>query len=107
MAKAKIGRGTTPTNIFLVPIDLRDVAVIYITYNQGSKTLIEKTKEDIEIEEDKLSVWLTQEETLMFSQKQGTAQIEMQIRARYPDGNAVESEIMTASVGRILKEGVI
>lgn len=96
-------RGTTPTNTFKVDIDLREAAVMYITYSQLGKTIVEKEIQDITIEEDTLSVTLTQEETLAFC----AGEVEVQIRARFPGGLAVESEIKKTTAERVLKEGVI
>ena len=97
-------RGTTPTHIFTTDIDLRGAAVLYLTYKQDQAKVLEKTIEDVTIEEDKLTVTLTQQETLMFNT---TMRVEMQIRVRFPDGSELASNIMRAPVERILKGGVI
>lgn len=97
-------QGTTPTHLFNVDVDLTTAVVIYITYEQGKRTIIEKTKEDITITENTLEVKLTQEETLAFSL---SSRVDIQIRARFEDGSAVASNIMRATVEEILKEGVI
>ena len=99
-----VDRGTTPVHTFHVSLDLTDAEVIYITYKQGSKTLIEKEKGDLEITAETLAFKLTQEETLALKSSQS---VEVQIRARFPDGTAVDSNIMQSPVGRILKDGVI
>lgn len=98
-------RGTTPTHIFTSDIDLTDAEEIYITYKQGCKK-IEKTKDDIiELTPDTVKVELTQEETLMFSSCKDD--VEIQFRVKFPGGKAPASNIVTAPVERILKEGVI
>lgn len=99
-----IPRGTTPINYFDVPVDLTGAAVIYLTYAQGGRTIIEKTIDDLTVTDDEISVQLTQEDTLAFNDRQS---VDIQIRARFPDGNAVESDIMRSTVDKILKEGVI
>ena len=105
-----IPRGATPENTFTFPIDLSTADVVYITYNQCDRTVIEKEKDDISFSYDEdagvylLQIELTQEESLAFNDKH---KVEMQIRGRYPDGRAVESTIMTTTVDRILKDGVI
>jgi len=101
---AGIGRGTTPTNTFSVDIDLRDAEVIWLTYKQNSKIIIQKEKEDLEIEEDEVVTHLTQEETLALKD---SAPVRMQFRVRYADGNAIKSNIITATVEEILKDGII
>ena len=97
-------RGTTPTHIFTTDIDLRGAAVLFLTYKQNQAKVLEKNIEDVTIEEDKITVTLTQQETLMFNT---TMRVEMQIRVRFPDGSALASDIMHAPVERILKGGVI
>ena len=56
-------RGTTPTNIINVDLDLTGMT-IFVTYAQNGKILFEKTNDVITVEADKLLVPLTQEETL-------------------------------------------
>lgn len=101
---AGVGRGTTPTAIYTTDIDLRTAEVVYLTFKQGSKTLIEKEKEDMEIDENEVRVWLSQEETLLLKH---TQPVRMQFRVRFPDQTALKSGIMSAQVGEILKDGVI
>lgn len=99
-----IPRGTTPYNYFDVPVDLTDAAVIYVTYAQGGCTVIEKTIEDLTVTAEEISLQLSQTDTLAFDSK---LPVDIQIRARFADGNAIESTIMRTSVDRILKDGVI
>lgn len=96
-------RGTTPTNIFNTDVDLRG-SNVYITYEQLGNTVLEKSGDDVMVEEDKVTVTLTQEETLSFNDRYP---VYMQIRAIFPDGGAVASNIMKTEVGIILKEGAI
>ena len=96
-------RGTTPTNTFTVDVDLRQATALYVTYKQNSRVILEKTLEDATITETSVAVTLTQEETLAFSK--GTVSI--QIRAKFADGAAIASNIITSSVDQILKDGVI
>lgn len=97
-------RGTTPTHTFTTDIDLTDAEVIFITYEQAGKPVMEKTKEDLTITAETLTVKLTQEETLAFELGKP---VEMQIRARFADGTAVASQVMRTNADVILKEGVI
>lgn len=101
---ADIGRGTTPTHNFEVDIDLTPAEAIFITYKQGSKTILEKDISSITATADTLTVELTQEDTLVFK---ANKDVEMQIRARFLDGHAIKSNIMVTDVSRVLKEGVI
>lgn len=98
-------RGTTPTHKFKVPIDLTSAEVIYMTYKQpGGAKVLEKSKEDMEISETEILIDLTQADTLALST---IGDVEIQCRARYPDGKAVASQIISVPVKKILKEGII
>ena len=102
-------RGTTPTNTFRTAQDLSDADVVYITYKQANKVIFEKAKDDITFGTDgnmhTLTVKLTQANTLAFFK--GSKSVEIQIRARYPDGTAIASEVVTTSVSEVLKDGII
>ena len=101
---AGLGRGTTPYNRFNVGVDLREAEVVWLTYKQGSRIVIDKVKDDLEIEENRVTVHLTQKETLALKQN---LDVRIQIRARFPDGTAVKSTIVDTTASEILKEGVI
>ncbi len=100
----KIIRGTTPTNYFDVDLDLTEADVIYITYEQNDEVVFEKQKSDITITPERLSVELTQEDTLKLDDEYD---VKIQIRARLSDGTAVASNIVKTNVSRVLKDGVI
>ena len=97
-------RGTTPSHTFTTDIDLSTAEVVYVTYKQGSKVILEKDNDGIEITEDSIEVDLSQEETLSFKMGQP---VRVQIRARFPDGSAVASNIIQTTADEILKEGEI
>lgn len=96
-------RGTTPTNTFKTNIDLTG-ATIFLTYSQRGRVVLEKTGEDLEISAEAIVTRLTQKDTLGFDALQ---KVSIQIRYVFPDGTAGASNIMTASVGEILKDGEI
>lgn len=98
-------RGTTPTHIFGTDIDLTDAEVIYITYRQNKRIVLEKTKDDFSLlTPEEIRVELTQQETLSFS---SVGKIEIQIRARFPNNKAVACQVISTNANIILKEGVI
>lgn len=109
-------RGTTPTHIFeTIGISLVDATEIFVTYQQPDQVpigckcddyhvVVEKTIEDITVEEDKITLELTQEETLSFLED---VPVKVQIRAKFPDGKAVACQVMNVGAEEILKEGVI
>ena len=96
-------RGTTPINTFKTNIDLTG-ATVFVTYTQRGRIILEKTGADLEISEDAVITRLTQRDTLGFDAIQ---KVSIQIRYVFPDGTAGASNIMTASVGEILKDGEI
>lgn len=104
-------RGTTPTHIFKPkvrktkePLDLRSAQVVYMTYSQNDKTIFEKTKDDMEITEDTVTIHLTQEDTLRLCDRR---EVEIQCRVKFPNQEAPASCIIKTTVDKILKEGVI
>jgi hypothetical protein len=96
-------RGTTPTNTFKTNIDLTG-ATVFLTYSQHGRVVLEKTGDDLEISAEAIVTRLTQKDTLGFDALQ---KVSIQIRYVFPDGTAGASNIMTASVGEILKDGEI
>lgn len=101
-------RGTTPTHIFEVDIDLRTVTELYLTYKQGDecnqKVVLEKTLDDVVVNEETVVTELTQEETLAFCPED---KVWMQFRVKFPNGQALASNIMVTDFNGILKGGVI
>ena len=96
-------RGTTPTNTFKTNIDLTG-ATIFLTYSQRGRVVLEKTGDDLEISAEAIITRLTQKDTLGFDALQ---KVSIQIRYVFPDGTAGASNIMTVTVGEMLKDGEI
>lgn len=97
-------RGTTPDIIAtLTGVDLSDVVVLYVTLQQGS-VVVEKNLDEVIIDGSEIHVTLTQEETLSFT---ANTEVKMQVRGLMSDGRAFATNIRTATVKPILKEGVI
>lgn len=59
-------RGTTPINIFRTDVDLTNASVLFITYKQNGKVVLEKTIDDVSIHGEMVEVRLSQRETLLF-----------------------------------------
>lgn len=99
-------RGTTPTHVFTSCIDLSDTVIseIYITYSQRDEVIFEKTIDDVVIEENKIKVKLTQEETLLLDDSDS---LEIQAALKFEDGTVVRSKMVRTDVGRILKDEAI
>lgn len=97
-------RGTTPTLNFTIPFDTWLISEAFVTLSQNEQVVVEKRLEDCSVDKRKLSVRLTQEETLKLS---CDCKTEIQIRAKTTVGEAIASDIFTVDTGRILKDGVI
>lgn len=105
-------RGTTPTHTFTLPDDLTSatISALYITYAQGSKTVLEKTLSDVTINNGVITCTLTQAETLLFSVRnhaRSTDDVAIQVRMKTSDGVAMASDIMPVPIRDILKDGEI
>ncbi|MDY4000003.1 MAG: hypothetical protein SOY73_13105 [Blautia sp.] len=98
-------RGTTPIHTFTFPtdVDLESMSVIFISYTQDGRVVVEKGKDDLEVVGNQIRIYLTQEDTLKFAP--GTVKI--QLRSRTYDGRAVASNIISTTVKDILKDGEI
>lgn len=97
-------RGTTPTLEFTIPFDTSQLAEAFVTLSQNGTVVVDKPLNECICADNKLSVHLTQEETLKLQDNDTT---EVQLRARTIDGEAVASQIFRDSTDRILKDGVI
>lgn len=89
---------------FTIPMDTGLLAEAYVTLSQNNVVIVDKALKDCKCDERKLSVRLTQEETLKLDCNCNT---EIQIRAKTLDGNVLASEIIAVNTDRILKDGVI
>lgn len=99
-------RGTTPTFTFTTDMDLTGANVLYVSFMQNERVIVEKNISDAEISAGKVVVKLQQGDTLRFD-KDTSRPVSIQIRAGFPDGSRVASNIMTTSADRILKDGEI
>lgn len=124
-----ITRGTTPYHSFILPLTADQISAAYITYLQNNVVILDKSIEDIIIEDiandsdntaineeleesipsSQLTIHLTQEDTLKFhfypAAEKNLAVI--QIRILTIDGEAYASEPITERIFGILKDGVI
>lgn len=99
----RMRQGTTPTiQITVNNIDLADMERIYVVFEQNGN-LLKKGMTDLKVENNVISVLLTQEETLSF--KNGNCNI--QLRMITYDGIAMASPIKTVNVYSVLNKEVI
>lgn len=97
-------RGTTPTLEFTLPFDTGLLAEAWVTVSQLKREVFTKELEECSRDGNKLSVTLTQEETLKLECSHKT---EIQVRVRTADGTALASQIIAVNTERILRDGVI
>lgn len=96
-------RGTTPVIVLNLPMEL-DFEVLYITFNQGETTVLEKTIDDVKMGEKKtIVIPLSQKDTLSFDSSKS---VKIQLRGRVGE-TAYASQIVRIPVSDILKEGEI
>ena len=96
-------QGSTPTiQITINDIDLNKMQNIYVVFEQNGYILT-KESSDLDVEENVISVVLSQEETLNF--KEGTCNI--QLRMITNEGVAIASPIKTTKAYRVLNKEVI
>lgn len=96
-------RGTTPINIFQTDVDLTNASVLFITYKQNDKVILEKSIDEVKIQNNIVSAYLSQKDTLLFTE----GIVTIQIRAKFPDGSVIASALIRTSTYEILKDGEI
>jgi hypothetical protein len=97
-------RGTTPTLEFLLPFDTSEIAEAFVTLSQNDVVILDKALNDCKCDARKISVKLTQEETLKLS---CDCKTDIQVRVRTIAGDALASDITKVNTDKILKDGVI
>lgn len=98
-------RGTTPKLDFRIPMDVSNIKVLYVTFSQNEKIILDKELSDFSVSDSNiLSLTLTQDDTLAFKHN---LPVELQVRCRLRDGTALASKIIRTNVNKILKDGVI
>lgn len=102
-------RGTSPNLVFEISgkdLNCFKLETIYFTFVQSNRVILEKNKSNgvTVLDENNISVKLTQEETLSFD---SFDDVEIQMRAIFGSGDVVATDIVSVDVKRILKEGVI
>lgn len=112
-------RGTTPTITINCDIDVSEFVTMWVTFRTQQLATyappkqVEVTKhlgdEGVDATDKVVTVSLTQADTLLLGSlsPDEEQQVEVQIRGRTEDGRAFASNIMTAPLSRILKDGVI
>lgn len=97
-------RGTTPEIRFTMPVDTSALSCMYLTLAQHGVVVVEKCITDCECNGADVSCCLTQADTLKLNERRP---VEIQVRAKTVDGDALASQIVSVPAGRILKDGEI
>lgn len=97
-------QGTTPVVEVKLGFDSDLLSEAYVTFTQGDKVVVEKSLQECTVDKRKLSVRLTQEETLLLM---CDCKTEAQVKAKTTTGEVVASKIYTFSPKRILNTEVI
>ena len=102
-------KGTTPTFTLTLPesVDLTAATGVYVTFAKKDGTdLLQKTGEDLDIQTNVISVFLTQEETLAFP----TGGVLLQVNWTYREGGLSKracSEVKLINLQRNLEDEVL
>ena len=97
-------RGTTPTHEFTLPFTVDLISEVEITYKQSNTCLLVKHSKDCTLEDNKISVRLSQKETFKFA-KGGT--VSVQVRVLTTGGDVLASDIHRVNCDDCLSEGVL
>lgn len=112
-------RGTTPTITINCDIDASEFSVMWVTfqavkrgtYGKPQEVEINKQLNDpgVDVDGQIITITLTQADTLLLGSLEPDQEqtVEVQIRGKKADGRAYASNIMTAPLSRILKDGEI
>ena len=95
-------RGSTPTHTFTLTLDADMIAKVRVLYSQDGEFLFRKEGDQVNIDGQKVTVELTQEDTLRF--KEGVA--EVQLRVNTHGEKSIPSNIYTIPVSRLLEDEV-
>ena len=101
-----IVRGTTPTLTFTLPFGAENVAAAFVTFEQHNSVVLDKEigATGCACEGNTITLHLSQEDTLLLCQ---CDKVDIQLRIRTVNGEALASQIITVFVEEILKDGVI
>ena len=97
-------RGTTPKLEFTIPFGTDLIKEVYVTFAQGANVILEKQLADCVCEGERLVLKLSQADTLAFMHGQ---LVDVQLRVKTVNGEALASDIIRTTAERILKDGEI
>lgn len=100
-------RGSTPTFTFEFNIMPEGLTDLHIAFSQKGSLKLEKRLQDVEIKANRLSLYLTEEETLLFeTDGLRNAYVDVQFKFGFGSKRAI-SDITQIIIKPILKEGAL
>ena len=97
--------GGTPLHEFELDLaEMPSVVDVLISYTQNGRVILRKKLKDCTLEGNKLSVRLTQEDTLKFTEDH---KVRIQIKLKTDEGEILPSEVMVTPTSRCLDLEVI
>lgn len=98
-------RGSTPTYEFELNIVPEGLTDLHIAFSQKGTVKLEKRLEEVEVQGNKLTLELTEDETLLFeTDGLKNAYVDVQFKFGFGDKRAI-SDIVQVIIKPILKEG--
>lgn len=96
--------GTTPTHVFEIPLLKSEIIEAWVMYAQGCRLILTKKTDALQIEDNKITCTLTQDETLKFEPRK---MVDVQLKIKLTAGEVVASEITQVPAYVILDSDVI
>lgn len=96
-------RGTTPTHTWVLPFDSSLLKEVSITYVQNDEIILKKTEEDCTMEGSRISIRLSQEDTLKLEPKVRTT---VQLKVMTSNDSVMATKPKNISVSDIQDEEV-
>ena len=96
-------RASTPVFYFELGVTAEEVQDFKATFSQYGKTVLEKKKADMTVENNIWRVQLTQEEANLFK----TGYANLQVRILNADGDALPTRVYTFGVRSVLNDEVM
>lgn len=97
-------RGTTPTHIFILPIETKIIKSLRVSYQQNNEIVFEKTENDVTLLGTSIKLKLSQEETLMLAEN---VPVQVQLKVLTSDEVVMASAIKNIPVKVIINEEVL
>lgn len=97
-------RGTTPRHVFRLPFSSDNVKMARVSYAQDGETVFTKTETACSIENDAVTVTLTQEDTLKFKPRR---QVEIQLKVLTTSGEVLATRPFLVQLDNCLCEEVL